>query len=188
MADWAASSQRSLYKCGTHTVEPPHGWIGAWGDDDLCFNCTRLEEQLHGWGFSKDEVIAGWKDRGWLNCNHGNKIRRRINKNLHLLYGVRMDALAEVGFTLYEGRDDEEGQPGRAAAGALTPSRHGRPWRLSCVWAPEPYTWVPGRCERSDLWRTCVIRQPFTRVNGDVNSKAKEEGAIRPGVHIYVFG
>jgi len=79
--DWSYQYQGSFW--GRHDVDrvdqtprrPSTGWLGSWEESNdwkaIGFLPQRLRQQLEDMGFRPEEVLAGWKDRGWLKLRQG---------------------------------------------------------------------------------------------------------------------
>lgn len=85
---WAYSKQESFI--GRHNENsftgearvPSEGWLGVWDSkadwQQLAFHPPKLRTYLQSLGYHADSILAGWRERGWLDCDHDRSRNTKI--------------------------------------------------------------------------------------------------------------
>ncbi len=81
---------------------PPGGWSGRWDKggtwEFIAFYPHVLKKALAEFGFCPEAVLAGWKERGWLDVGKGRKFDKsvRLGKEKPCLIVIRREAINTI--------------------------------------------------------------------------------------------
>lgn len=101
--DWSCSNSSSFFSClfdvETREKSPIGGWSGKWNgrEGNIGFFRTRLDKVLQDHGFSPEEIVQRWADRGYLEKDPGRITKvERIGYQCVRLLVLRYDVIVDV--------------------------------------------------------------------------------------------
>ena len=89
-----------------HGRVPPRGWSGRWDAkaawESIDFYPHVAKGALRELGYEPEEILAGWREEGWLTVTSDGKSRyerqRRVERRITWVISIRREAIDALGF------------------------------------------------------------------------------------------